>query len=121
MTRDEYIDARKRVNSQYFIDTKGKTHKFKGELKEASKSTSLHLKIAFNLFPEIDYPEDYLLDNGWILVGSTVYNCPIIHKKPTEAQIISLKKHKLFSELCFLYKKTNEYPNYEKYGALCEE
>lgn len=102
-----------RKANQFFIDPTGKSHKFKGDSEDI---TSLHYEIAHILYPNEEQPKDRLMKDGWVLVGSTVYNCPIIHKKPTQAQIDKLHDLKLLGRLCFLY--NNYYPNYIKYGAL---
>lgn len=105
-----------RVDTQYFIDLKGKIHRYKGSIDE--DITSMHYRIAKQAFPELEYPEDHVKKLGWILVGSTVYHTPIIHKKPTQAQINTLYDLKLYSMLCFAHK--GYYENYEKYQILCD-
>lgn len=100
---------------QYWIDTFGKCHRFKGN---AENVISIHYEIAHTIYPDAEYPDSVLMSLGWILVGSSVYNCPIIHKKPTQAQERKLYDLDLYDSLCFLYK--NSYPNYVRYGALCD-
>jgi len=87
-----------RVEKQYYIDLKGRIHKYKGDLSE--DIISIHLLIADNLFPDVIDPDDYIMDLGWILIGSSVYNSPIIHKKPTQKQIDTLFDLGLLKRLC---------------------
>jgi len=110
----EYNRERKR--KEFWIDTNGKTHKLKGDL--TKEITSIHYQIAKSLFPELEYPDDHLMKLGWILVGSSVYSCPIINAKPTRKQLNKLFELELYTRLCFKYKES--YPNYDKYKALCD-
>lgn len=103
-----------RKKEQYWIDTVGKCHKFKGDDKDV---ISIHYEIAKSIYPDSDKPDDVLMNLGWILVGSSVYSCPIIHKKPTQAQINKLYALDLYDRLCFLH--NNSYPNFAKFGILC--
>ena len=105
-----------RKKEQYFIDRDGKCHKFKGD---DSDIISIHYEIAHSLYPDAKNPDNILMNLGWILVGSSVYSSPIIHKKPTQAQINKLYDLNLFDRLCFLHK--NSYSNYKKYGILCDD
>lgn len=103
-----------RKENQYFIDTIGKVHKFKGDDEDI---ISIHYEIAHKLYPNSERPDDLLMKLGWIMVGSSCYHQPIIHCKPTNAQLNKLFDLKLYDKLCFLYK--GEYPNFKKYGILC--
>ena len=79
----DVIKTQKRIDTQYFIDTKGRVHKWKGSLKDARKCSSLHFRIAEELFPDVSEdvsPDDYVIGQGWILVGSSVYSHPIFIK-----------------------------------------
>lgn len=102
-----------RINKQYFIDTDGKCYKYDGDDEEI---VSIHYEIAHRLFPNAKSPDDVLMNLGWVMVGSSCYHTPIIHKKPTQAQINKLYELNLYYRLCRLYK--DSYPNYVKYGDL---
>jgi len=128
----ESIDVRvnvehntERKKNQFFIDRHGRKKTFKGDLKR--EIISMHNEIAYQYFPDINKPQDYILkDLGWIMVGSTVFNCPVTYRKPTEKQIETLKKIKKFHRLIFPYEGENPelkgfMPNYEKYGILCPD
>jgi len=86
----------------------------------------MHSMIARQCFPELENPKDYIMNLGWIEIGSTVYSVPVIHRKPTEKQIQKLKKLDKFQYLIFPYKGDNPklkgmMPNYERYGILCQD
>lgn len=112
--KTEKEDRRK---EQYFIDRDGRCHKFKG--KGINDIVSVHYEIAKSLYPHLDSPDDALMKMGWVMIGSSVYNSPIIDKKPSQAQINKLHALGLYSRLCFLH--NGSYPNYEKYSTLCED
>lgn len=84
-----------RYKKQYWIDRSGNCYFFKGSKEDAEEIVSIHYAIAADLFPEIKYPNDpeiYIEKLGWIKMGSSVYNCPVIYnKRPTLKQ-----KNKLF-------------------------
>jgi hypothetical protein len=75
----------KRREKQYWIDRLGKIYKYNGDLGE--EITSMHSEIASVLYPESNCPTDILSDLGWVTVGSVAYMSPVIHKKPSQAQI----------------------------------
>lgn len=116
---------KERTKTQFFIDRNGRKKTFKGDLKR--EVISMHNYIAGQYFPDHDMPQDYVLkDLGWIMVGSSVFECPVTYKKPSEKQIEILKKLKLFHRLIFPYEGNNPdlkglMPNYEKFGILCPE
>lgn len=116
---------KERMKTQFFIDRNGRKKTFKGDLKR--EVISMHNYIAGQYFPDHDRPQDYVLkDLGWIMVGSSVFECPVTYKKPSEKQIEILKKLKLFHRLIFPYEGNNPdlkglMPNYEKFGILCPE
>jgi hypothetical protein len=84
-------DREDRVNEEYFIDTFGKDHKYKGTCDEELEDIiSLHYEIALAMFPEMRNPDDYLMNLGWIQIGSNCYHNPIAHRYPTQAQINAL-------------------------------
>ena len=102
-----------RKNYQFYIDLTGKVHKLKGNVENI---ISIHYSIVHKLFPDIDNPDEYVKNLGWILCGSSVYGDPIIHKKPTQAQINTLNELNLFDKLCFEW--NGRYENYKKYGIF---
>lgn len=106
----------KRNQSKYWIDTTGKCHKFKGN---SDDIISIHYQIAKKIYPESDNPDDVLMNLGWVMVGSSCYHCPIIHKNPTQSQINTLNDLDLFDRLCFLH--NGYYENYKKYGILLSD
>jgi hypothetical protein len=115
---------KERKATEFFIDRNGNVKRYKGKL--SSEIISMHYRIANELFPELKTPDDYVMELGWVMVGSSVYNCPVIHKKPTDKQVKTLEKLKLFDRLIFPYKGDSPrlqrmMPNYKKYGALCPE
>ncbi len=108
MNRKEHHENRRK--EQFWIDRNGKSYKYKG--KDVDEIASLHGVIATDLYPDSNRPTDILMNLGWVMVGSTVYSCPIIHKEPTQAQINALDKLGEFNRLCIL--ENNSYPNYAK-------
>jgi hypothetical protein len=113
--RFKYNSERK--EKEYFIDPLGNIIKCNGDLN--GTIYSFHNEIALQLYPDTkEYPKDVLMKLGYIMVGSVVYNIPIIHTKPTQAQINILYDLNLYNKLCFLYK--GYYENYEKYNILCD-
>lgn len=105
-----------RQKNEYWIDRLGKIHRFNGDLSE--EYASLHSEIAGLLYPESNRPTDILMNLGWIMVGSTVYSHPIIHKKPTQAQINACYDLNLYKRLTFLH--DGYYVPYDKYQILCK-
>jgi len=85
----------KRIDKEYYIDRTGRERKYKGDLNE--EIVSFHYEIASTVFPDVKFPnspDDLVLKKlGWILVGSSVYGHPIIHKKPTLRQLNKLKEN----------------------------
>lgn len=98
-----------RLENQYFIDSTGTEHKFLGD---AENTVSIHYEIARSIYPDDDRPDDKLMELGWILMGSSVYSSPIIHKEPTQAQIDTLHNKGLLKRLCIL--NNGFYLNYLK-------
>ncbi|MFW5847729.1 MAG: hypothetical protein ACOCVF_02305 [bacterium] len=90
-----------KINKEFWIDRSGKIHKFKGDI-TVDGYVSFHSEIASRLFPQSNRATDILFNLGWVMVGSTVYHIPIIHKKPTQSQINTLDKLGLFDELHIL-------------------
>ena len=99
------------INTQYFIDPDGIVHKYKGN-RDATEIISLHHEIADMLFGHLKINDcvTYMMDLGWILVGSSCYSCPIIHKYPSQAQINTLYDLNLYHRLTFLH--NDHYPNF---------
>lgn len=106
-----------RIDKQYYIDRYGKVHKYKGDLSD--EIVSIHYRIAKSIYPDSDNPDDVLLGLGWIMVGSSCYHQPIIHRRATQSQINTLDKLDLYTQLTFLHEK--HYINYEKYNILIKE
>jgi hypothetical protein len=99
-----------RRKEQYWIDTVGKIHRYKG--KDIEDVVSIHGTIARELYPDSNRPTDVLMNLGWIMMGSTVYSHPIIHKEPTQSQINKLDKLNEYKRLCIL--ENDFYVNYDK-------
>lgn len=116
---------KERKKTQFFIDRNGKKKTFKGDLKK--EVISMHYEIAKECFSKLEYPDDYVTKElGWIMVGSSVFNCPVTYRKPSEKQVETLKKLKIFHRLIFPYMGESPnlkgmMPNYEKYGILCPD
>ena len=98
-----------RVKTQFFIDTYGKIHRYKGEV-SGEQVISYHYQIAKTLYPELNHPDDFLKSLGWVLVGSTVYKDPFCDKIPTQAQINTLDRLDLLSR--FMVLENGYYLNY---------
>lgn len=107
-----------RLDKQYYIDRSGKIHKLdiNNIDYKIDDIVSFHYEIAKQIYPDVKSPDDVLMNLGWVMVGSCVYSIPIIHKKPTQAQLNKLDKLGLYDRLCFLH--DGYYPNYKKYGIL---
>lgn len=103
--RQMYYDYNmERVDKQFYIDRHGKVHKYLGDMYE--EVVSIHSEIAYSLYPDMRDPAKYLMECGWILVGSSVYNCPIIDQEPSDAQLDTLEKLGLYERCCI---KVGEY------------
>ena len=81
-------DMQKCVDAQFFIDRRGRIHKYKGDMME--ELISIHYEIADALFPGMGYPDDHLMKLGWVMVGSSVHSMPIIHKEASQSQLDTL-------------------------------
>ena len=97
-----------RVNKEYYIDNRGKVHKYNGDLN--CEIISFHRLISKNLFPDIEHADDYVRKIGYVLVGSNVYSCPICDRVPTQSQINRLDSLGLLKRLCVL--NNGYYHNY---------
>lgn len=106
---------KERKHKEYWIDRSGKIHKFKGDLNQ--EYASLHSEIASQLYPESNKPTDTLMNLGWVMIGSTVYSHPIIHKKPSQAQINKLDELGLYKWLTFQH--NGFYIKYDDNQSLC--
>lgn len=103
---------KERLKKQYYIDTYGDVHKVKDGV-NYDQHSSIHYAISKNLYPDQEYPCDHVMNKlGWICVGSSVYNAPIINKKPTQKQLDTLFDLDLLKRL--LIKKNNQYINYDR-------
>ena len=90
------------IDKQYYIDTFGNEHKYSGCVTD--EIISIHFEIANSIYPNIDYPDDKLMELGWIKVGCSAHHTPIIDIEPTQAQINKMDKLNL---LKYLRIKTN--------------
>ena len=91
MEKYEYKLEKERVEKEYFIDTNGKIHKWKGSLKELHEYCSTHWLIASKIMGnESRNVDDCLFNLGWIKVGSACGNFLQIKNEPTQAQINTL-------------------------------
>lgn len=106
----------KRLAEQYWIDRRGKVYKYDGDLSE--EIVSFHSEIAAQIYPDSERPDDVLLRLGWVKVGATGYECSLIDKKPTQAQLDKLDRLGLLQSLLFLYEK--RYLSYNEYSILCD-
>ena len=90
-----------RQKDEYLIDRKGKIHRYLGDL--TKNIYSFHHAIARQVLGD-DFkgdPLDHLyITLGWVMVGSSVYDCPIIDKEPSQAQIDMLFDLGLYDRLC---------------------
>ena len=90
--KEEQIKGKERIEKQYWINTRGRIIKYKGD--DAWDLPSLHYEIAIREFPKLEANNrgqtDYLLKLGWIMIGSTAYHKPIAHKLPTQKQLDTL-------------------------------
>ncbi len=102
-----------RQANQYFIDRRGKVYKYTGDL--SREIISMHNEIAEPMFPESNHPAQILMDMGWVMVGSSVYSCPVINKTPSQSQLNKLFdiNPMLFQRLCIEYH--GYYMNYQEY------
>jgi len=65
-----YVDVfEERKRKEYLIDKLGKIHRYENEF-DGDVNKCLHYEIAHRLFPDIEYPEDYVYNIGWVIVGS---------------------------------------------------
>lgn len=103
--------AQEIIDTEFFIDPEGKIQRYTGD-ENVEELISVHAAIAEQLFGHLNIndPETYMMDLGWVLVGSCVYSHPIIHKYPTQAQINTLDALNLYHRLTFLH--NNTYPNF---------
>lgn len=106
---------KERKQKEYWIDRSGTIHKFIGDL--SKEYASLHSEIATQLYPESNRPTDILMNLGWVMVGSTVYSHPIIHKKPSQSQINKLDELGLYKWLTFQH--NGYYIKYDENQSLC--
>jgi hypothetical protein len=90
----------KKAKDQYYIDRSGRIHKYDGDLH--GEIHSMHYEIAKKLYPNHDRPQDVLNKLGWVIIGSTVYNNPIIYIKPSQAQINKLDRLGYLNQLLIL-------------------
>lgn len=84
---DEYIMKRhaETAETEIWIDLDGKVHK--NEI-YTPDLVSHHAEYAKQLYPDMDFPEDYLMRLGWIRVSVISGICS--GKEPTQAQLNTL-------------------------------
>lgn len=98
-----------------FIDTFGKVYNYRGN-KDLDFILSIHCEISQDLYPDNPQPEDFLMRLGWVKVGCSIHNAPIIDKEPTQAQINRLYVMWLYDNL--LIRRYNSYLNYRKLNGV---
>jgi len=110
---EEYLieENTKRRENEFFIDRRGKIHRYKGELNE--EILSMHTEIARGLLPGNKRPQDVLMDLGWVMIGSVVYSHPIVHQPLSQSQINKLEELGKLKWLHALYQE--HYIKYEDY------
>ena len=84
-----------RIEEQFYISPDGKIHKYKLGINNIKNSLSVHYEIAKSLYPNLEYPDDYLYNLNWIIVGSYAHGLRI-KNEPSQAQINTLNKHGMF-------------------------
>ena len=104
----------KRIEKEFWVSTQGDIYKFDGDL--SGEYISLHSEIARQLFPDPKHPKDTLFHLGWVMVGSVVYDCPVIDKPPTQAQINVLNDIGVYEWLIIFH--NGSYMNYSEYLKL---
>jgi hypothetical protein len=99
MTQKQLVDYnRERQKTEYLIDREGKIQKYKGKLN--IEIISMHTEIECQFYPEARH---HVVDDlGWITIGSTMYNYPVIKIEPTQAQINTLDQLDLLDRLHIL-------------------
>ena len=86
----EMQSTRDRQENEFFIDTNGKIHKWKGSLKKLYDTCSTHKLIAEKLTGMDGYDAvEYLHNLGWIIIGSVCYGIRA-KNEPTQSQINAL-------------------------------
>lgn len=88
MEKWEFELVKERIQKEYWINIDGKIIRYKGSLRNADNYPSLHYEIAEQLYPNIEDPDDYLYNLGWISMGSACGRK--ISKEPSQAQINTL-------------------------------
>jgi hypothetical protein len=74
---------------QFWIDPSGKVHKWKGDMSKVNDIISFHAEIAATIYPKAKFPEDVLMDKGWIMIKSTAGG-NLIRINPTMNQITTM-------------------------------
>ena len=89
MTAKQKLHLQKRIDSEYLIDIQGRVHSYLWDMAELDTlPVSLHYEILSRLFPDIEYPGDYVYDLGWVFVGGATYTR--MKHEPNQAQINTL-------------------------------
>lgn len=89
MTNDKSFN-KTRVEEQFWISRTGRILKYKGDLNK--EISSLHYEIAIKILPYSKNPEDLLLRQGCIKIGSYVGGVVKFEKQPSQAQINTMDK-----------------------------
>lgn len=109
-----YLENEESLKKQYFIDPKGViVNTIENMFMEV---ISIHHEIAHFLYPNLEYPEQKLMDEGYCEIGSSAHTQPIIHKIPTEEQIKTLTSLGKIKDLTIL--KDGYYINYVRNRSL---
>lgn len=80
---------------------------------------SYHYAIARQVLPNNRDAETQLMSEGWVMIGSTVYNTPIARKRPTALQERTLINLDLYDRFCVLHR--GYYLNYKENYAIFED
>ena len=102
-----------RVDNEFFIDLNGKVVKLNvndPNIDLCESICSMHNEICEQVLPNNKDAETKLMNDGWVMVGSSVYNSPIAKIPPTGMQIQTLIDLKKFDRFCVL--KNGYYINY---------
>ena len=78
-----------RIENQFLIDRRGNIKKYKDS--PSSFIISVHEEIAKALYPDKLFALDYLVESGWLVVGSKSRQLPYTNKEITRSQIDRLK------------------------------
>ena len=106
---------KERVDNEFFIDLQGKVVKLNindPNIDLCESICSMHNEICEQVLPNHKDAETKLMNDGWVMVGSSVYNSPVAKKAPNGLQIQTLMDLKKYDRLCVY--KNGYYINYSK-------